>query len=469
MMLAPEGYDFSNNLHLFSIKGLHFAVDVNSGAVSLLDDVCFRLLSELVSSGGDMEQARKKCLGFAGPEEIEEARVEIEEARNNGCLFTGGEIPRLPFDDMPVKALCLNVAHKCNLRCRYCFAAQGSFGGQEMLMSFEVACRAVDFLLANCGGVRNLEIDFFGGEPLLNPDVIRGTVRYGKEQAARSGKTINFTLTTNAFLLTREIVDFLVAEEISLIMSLDGRPEVNDANRISAGGKGSYHSVLPRIQAAVAQKPPSYYVRGTFTKENLDFSRDLEHLIECGFDNISLEPAVGGADRFAIGEPELPRVLEEYERLAEVLFDRYSRGREIDFFHFNIDFEGGPCLAKRVTGCGAGVEYLAVTPEGDIYPCHQFVGNPDFLMGSVYQGLTNPDVRQLFVENQLFYKEDCKKCWARYYCGGGCAANAYLENRDLKKPSRVSCAMQRKRIECAIWLDAKKRLRQDRVRHNVAR
>ncbi len=457
-MFLTEGYDFASNIHLFSMKGLNFVLDVNSGAVSLLDQVSFRFLSELVSTGGDVEEAEKRCSGFASSQELQEAKKEMEEARDSGYLFTAEEIPCLPLEDMPVKALCLNVAHKCNLHCRYCFAAQGSFGGEEMLMSPEVGRQAVDFLLAHSGEIKHLEIDFFGGEPLLNLGVIEDTVSYGKRRALESGKRINFTLTTNAVLLTRETVDFLNEENIAIILSLDGRPEINDANRITPAGKGSYHLVLPRIQMAVAQKPSSYYVRGTFTKDNLDFSQDLLHLIECGFDNISLEPAVGGANRFGITESELPRILEEYERLAEVILESYAKGRKINFFHFNIDFERGPCVAKRVTGCGAGVEYLAVTPQGEIYPCHQFVGNQDFVMGTVHEGLSNSSLRRLFAENQLFYKDECRKCWARYYCGGGCAANAYFENQDLKKPSSVTCAMQRKRVECAIWLEAQKSL-----------
>ncbi|NSW82117.1 MAG: thioether cross-link-forming SCIFF peptide maturase [Syntrophothermus sp.] len=468
-MLAPEGYDYSNNIHLFSMKGLKFALDVNSGAVSVLDDIGFRFLSELVLADGNLEQARRRCLELACPQEIREAEAELQEARDRGYLFTAQEIPCFAFDEMPVKALCLNVAHKCNLRCRYCFAAQGSFGGEEMLMTSEVGQRAVDFLLANCGQVKNLEIDFFGGEPLLNLDVVRDTVRYGKKCADKLGKTINFTLTTNAVLLTEEIMDFLLAEHIALILSLDGRQEVNDACRVSSSGKGSYDLVLPRIQMAVAKNPHSYYVRGTFTKKNLDFGRDLEHLVECGFTNVSLEPAVGGAEGYAIGEADLPRVLQEYEQLAGILWDYYLRGKEVNFFHFNIDFERGPCLAKRVTGCGAGVEYLAVTPKGEIYPCHQFVGNQDYLMGDIYKGLRNTEVRGLFAENQLFFKEDCRTCWARHYCGGGCAANAYFENGDLKKTSQVSCAMQRKRIECAIWLETQKRLLAEETNHNIPR
>jgi len=256
-------------------------------------------------------------------------------------------------------------------------------------------------------------------------------------------------------------MDFLVAENVAVILSLDGRKEVNDACRVTANGVGSYDVVLPRIQRMVAKNPVSYYVRGTFTKKNLDFARDVEHLIRCGFTNISLEPAVGKAKDYAIGEEDLPRVLEEYERLTAVLWDHFREGKEVNFFHFNIDFDRGPCLAKRLTGCGAGVEYLAVTPKGEIYPCHQFVGCEEYLMGDVYNGVTNTGVRSLFVSNQLFSKSECRKCWARYYCGGGCAANAYFENGSLGKPAQVSCAMQRKRIECAILLESLKRLRAD--------
>lgn len=455
-----KGYDVAANIHRFTMGDLNFLLDVNSGAVHVLDTVAREFVDVLLASDGDIGLAQEHCYRIYGQEQVDEAEREIRAAVEEQSLFTREELPLLDLEQAPVKALCLNVAHACNMKCRYCFAGQGDFGAEKGLMSEEVGRRALDFLLQESREVRNLEVDFFGGEPLLNYPVVQRLVAYGRRRAEETGKNIRFTLTTNAVALTPEIMDFIVREGISVILSLDGRPEVNDRYRLLRDGRGSYDIIVARIQAMVAKQPVSYYIRGTFCRENLDFTRDLEHLISCGFTNISLEPAVGDCRDLAIGEEELPRVLLEYDRLTEVLWSQYCQGRKVNFFHFNLDLNRGPCLAKRLTGCGAGIEYLAVTPGGDIYPCHQFVGVADFLMGNVKQGIVNRSIKQRFACSQLANKKECRSCWARFFCGGGCHAGAYYVNHDLRKPAAVSCTMHRKRVECAIYLETRKRLAQ---------
>lgn len=320
-------------------------------------------------------------------------------------------------------------------------------------MSLETAKLALDFLMQKSGDIRNLEVDFFGGEPLLVADMLKELVKYGRKLEQQWNKKINFTLTTNALLLDDDMIQFIVEERIGVILSLDGRPETNDRHRMLNNGSGSYNFIVPNIKKMVDSQPVSYYVRGTFSKKNLDFSQDFQHIVELGFDSLSLEPAVGADNGFSIQEEDLPRVLEEYEHLTELLHHYRQAGQEIHFFHYNLDLQKGPCLAKRVSGCGAGMEYLVVTPSGDIYPCHQFVGEKNFLMGHISTGQLNEDIRQSFAGNHLQNKKICCECWARYYCGGGCHANAYHSNGDISRPSQVSCAMHKKRIEGAIYLE----------------
>lgn len=353
---------------------------------------------------------------------------------------------------MVLKALCLNAAHMCNMNCRYCFAAQGDFGMQPGLMELEVAKRAVDFLIAHSAGRRHLEIDFFGGEPLLAADMLRQLVKYCRSLEATHGKEFAFTLTTNGLLLNKDIIDWVIDNNIGVILSLDGRPEVHDHYRPLKNGSGSYEAVLPKIKAMVEANPVSCYVRGTFTRQNLDFAEDCRHLFQLGFNSISLEPAVGPDNGFAIQKDDLPRVIEEYDRLVDILAEYEASGRKVHFYHFNLDMQKGPCLAKRLTGCGAGVEYLTVTPQGDLYPCHQLVGEEGFWMGNVSGGQPDPDIKQRFSQCQVHDKE-CAWCWARYYCGGGCLAQAYLQNGSLKQPHEVSCKMHRKRVEVSVILD----------------
>ncbi|MEN6461711.1 MAG: thioether cross-link-forming SCIFF peptide maturase [Syntrophomonas sp.] len=342
-------------------------------------------------------------------------------------------------------------------RPKYCFASQGVFGLKPSLMSLETGKQSLDFVIEKSGGIKNIEVDFFGGEPLLNIDVVKELVQYGRQREVETGKHFNFTLTTNALLLDDDSMDFIIDNGISVILSLDGRPEVNDFHRILNNGQGSYDLVLPNIKKMVARNPVSYYVRGTFSRKNLDFASDLEHLLELGFDCISLEPAVGTDNSHSIKKDDLPRVLEEYERLTDVLLDYHQQGKNVHFFHYNLDLQKGPCIAKRTSGCGAGNEYIVITPEGDIYPCHQFVGEDKFYMGNVMNGELNEEIKSLFQHNRLPDKE-CRDCWARYFCGGGCHANAYHNSGDISKPDTTSCTMHKKRIEGAIYLDLQKQL-----------
>lgn len=456
MVMDVSGYDFASNIHLFSVEGDHILVDVNSGAIHLLDGPAREFVTALIENQGDAAQASTRCRQLFGTEAATEVEDELKQAYDDQTLFTPVELPILNLEEMPVKALCLNVAHLCNMRCTYCFARQGDFGTEKGLMSEAVGRQALDFLISGSQDITNLEVDFFGGEPLLNWDVVCSLVAYGRKQGRKAGKNMRFTLTTNALLLDEEKMDYLVEEGISVILSLDGRREVNDRCRLLNNGQGSYDVVLPRIQQMVARNPVSYYVRGTFSRGNLDFTQDLEHLIACGFTNLSLEPAVGPYEEFAIGEEVIPRVLEEYDRLTRALWAHYQAGQEINYFHFNLDLARGPCLARRLTGCGAGGEYLAITPGGDIYPCHQFIGEEEFLMGNVETGITDPQVKQRLTRNYLSSKAECRKCWARFYCGGGCHANAYFSNGCLEIPARTACAMHRKRVECAIYLEIEK-------------
>lgn len=455
-MQGLREYDFSAGIHLYRYKDLNILLDVNSGAIHLLDELAYRLVESLAALQGDWEQAVNGLEAEFPAELLAEAAQEIENAWRSGSLFNEFAVPVIDLSDLCVKALCLNIAHACNMKCSYCFASQGDFGQVPALMSLEMAQRALDFLLERSGERRNLELDFFGGEPLLVFPVIKEVVAYARKREKETGKRFNFTLTTNCLLLGEEVQEFLVENEIAVIMSLDGRQEVHDRHRKLNNGQGSYELVVGKIKEMLAKKPFSYYVRGTFTRDNLDFSEDLRHMLELGFDSVSLEPAVGADKPLAIGYDDLPQVLDEYERLTDILLEYRESGRDINFFHYNLDLQKGPCLAKRITGCGAGIEYLVVTPEGDIYPCHQFVGESQFYMGNIMDSEIKSSVRSIFEDNQLINKE-CRHCWARYFCGGGCHAGAYLQG-DISKPHIVSCSMHKKRIEGAIYLDLLRQL-----------
>lgn len=410
------------------------------------------MLTSLIETHGNYRQAREKLAGGLTEPVLDEIWQEFLELQRQGALFTQLHADRIDTEHMVLKALCLNAAHLCNMACRYCFAAQGDFGMKPGLMGFDVARQAVDFLIRHSEGRKHLEIDFFGGEPLLAAGMLKQLVEYCRALEPLHNKEFTFTLTTNGLLLDKDIIDWVIANHIGIIMSLDGRPDVHDGYRPLKNGAGSYATVLPKIQAMVAAEPVSYYVRGTFTRQNLDFSLDCNHLLELGFSSLSLEPAVGPDNGYSVQKADLPRVKEEYEKLAELLMEYELVGKPAHFYHFNLDMQKGPCLAKRLTGCGAGVEYLTVTPEGDLYPCHQLVGESGFLMGNVADGELNFAIKEMFSGCQVHDKQ-CIRCWARYYCGGGCLAQAYLQNGDLHKPHEVSCEMHRTRVEASVILD----------------
>lgn len=458
-MFQLASYDFDSNIHFYEYNDLKIVLDVNSGAVHLLDEPAFKIMQNLVAFEGDFYRAAEALTSEYPPDELYDTVFELLALWEDGAIFTEKEEDLSPLlSTLTIKALCLNVAHLCNMKCSYCFAGQGEFNMPKGLMSIEVGQRAIDFLIAKSEGRRQLEVDFFGGEPLLNIGVVKQIVKYAQKRGQETGQQFNFTLTTNAVLLTDEIMDFIIAHDISLILSLDGRPEVNDRHRLMVNGRGSYDIILPNIKNAIARSPVSHYVRGTFTRDNRSFSRDVQHMADAGFKSLSMEPAVGEGDEFSIRREDLPWVLAEYEKLTELLLNYSRAGREVEFFHFNLNLQRGPCLAKRISGCGAGTEYLVITPEGDIYPCHRFVGEEKFYMGNLADDKIAAKIQELFKANHLENKPECVKCWARYFCGGGCHANNYYRNHDITKPDEISCAMQKKRIESAIYIDIHKSL-----------
>ena len=440
-------------------------MDVNSGSIHVVDDVVYDLIplvEPLVTEGvkdaaAVREAVRQEGLPYSA-EEIGEAVEEILELEASGALFAKDIYEDYVFDfkkrQTVVKALCLHIAHDCNLACKYCFAEEGEYHGRRALMSLEVGKKALDFLVANSGNRGTLEVDFFGGEPLMNWQVVKDLVAYGRSLEEPNNKKFRFTLTTNGVLLDDEVMEFANREMANIVLSIDGRKEINDRMRPFRGGQGSYDVIVPKFRkVAESRGQERYYVRGTFTRNNLDFSRDVLHLADLGFRQISVEPVVAGPeDDYAIREENLPALREEYDRLAAEMIKRKKEGEGFNFFHFMIDLEGGPCVAKRLSGCGSGTEYLAVTPWGDLYPCHQFVGNEDFLMGNVEEGVLRTDIRDEFKGCNVYAKEKCRKCFAKFYCSGGCAANAYNFHGNINEAYDVGCELERKRVECAIML-----------------
>lgn len=447
-------------VHSFQIDDTHMVLDVNSGAVHILDETASHVLRCLDGSGNVSDPTRLDALRTAYPcNTVDEALSELNGLKSSGLLFTDDpyrEMLPLWNKSTVVKALCLHIAHDCNLRCSYCFAGTGEYKGARALMPLEVGRKSIDFLIAGSGNRKNLEVDFFGGEPLMNFDVVKDIVAYARGMERETGKQFRFTLTTNAVLLNDEKMTWANENMHNIVLSIDGRPEVNDAMRKRVDGSGSYDRILPNIiKMAALREDKSYYVRGTFTRANLDFTEDVLHLAGLGFDQISVEPVVANKDSgLDIRKEDLDRCRMEYERLAKAYVAERKNGNRFNFFHFMIDLEGGPCVAKRLRGCGSGTEYMAVTPEGDLYPCHQFVGQPDFLLGNVSEGLNDSTVRDLFMDTTLYSKPDCDACWAKFYCSGGCAANAWQFNRDLKKPYAIGCELEKIRVECALWVKA---------------
>lgn len=445
-------------IHKFQQNGVNVVMDVNSGAIHVVDNVVYDILD--ICKENTFEELQKKCPQYS-KEELKEALEEITSLEEQEMLFTEDDyediLPMMEHRNPVVKALCLHVAHDCNLKCKYCFAEEGEYHGKRSLMSAEVGKAALDFIVKNSGSRHNLEVDFFGGEPLMNFEVVKELVHYGRSLEEKYNKKFRFTITTNGMLLDDDKLEFINEHMHNLVLSLDGRKEVHDNMRPRAGGQGSYDIIVPKFQkAANSRNQKDYYLRGTFTRNNLDFYNDIIHIADLGFKEISMEPVVASEDMpYALREEDLPQIYEEYEKLAKELYERRKRGEGFNFFHFNIDLSGGPCVMKRLAGCGSGTEYLAVSPEGDLYPCHQFVGLEDFKMGTVNTGVVNMEKRNEFLNCNVYSKEDCKNCWAKFYCSGGCAANSYQFGGSLNSTYKIGCELQRKRVECAIMIKAK--------------
>ncbi|MDR5658063.1 thioether cross-link-forming SCIFF peptide maturase [Serpentinicella sp. ANB-PHB4] len=445
-------------IHKFTSDNVNVVIDVNSGAVHVVDKIVHDLLDYYPKHS--QEEIIDKIGNLYSTKDIKEAINEIDTLTKEGLLFSKERYIE-HFDkhkgDPVIKALCLHIAHDCNIRCQYCFASQGDFEGQRSFMSSEIGKKAIDFLLENSGSRRNLEVDFFGGEPLMNFNVVKEIVDYGKAKEQQYNKNIRFTITTNGLLLDDENMDYINNQMHNVVLSLDGRKETNDKMRYTINGGGTYDHIVPKLQKMVKlRKGKNYYVRGTFTKHNKNFAQDVLHLADLGFQNISVEPVVAGPEHdYAIAKEDLQLINDQYDYLAKEMTKRNGSKSAFNFFHFNIDLNQGPCVIKRLLGCGAGAEYLAVTPEGDLYPCHQFVGNKKFLIGNIIDSSVDTTLYNYFQEANVYNKEKCDECWAKFYCSGGCHANAYNFNDDIYKPYDIGCEMEKKRIECAIMIKAK--------------
>lgn len=445
-------------VHQYKNNGYNILLDVNSGAVHVVDDIVYDMIP--MYENMNLDEINTKLGDKYKADDIKEAYDEITELKDAGSLFTEdiyeNYIDSFKNRQPVVKALCLHIAHDCNLACQYCFAEEGEYHGRRALMSFEVGKKALDFLVANSGSRRNLEVDFFGGEPLMNWEVVKQLVEYGRSIEEANNKKFRFTLTTNGVLLNDEILDFVNKEMGNIVLSTDGRKEVHDRMRPFRNGKGSYDLIMPKFKkVAESRNQTNYYVRGTFTHYNLDFSNDVLSLADQGFKQISVEPVVASPeDGYALRSEDMPQIFEEYDKLAVEMIKREKAGRGFNFFHFMIDLTGGPCVYKRLSGCGSGTEYLAVTPWGDLYPCHQFVGNEDFLLGNVDDGIVKKNICEEFKQCNVYSKPKCKDCFAKLFCSGGCAANSYNFHGNINDSYEVGCEMERKRVECAIMIKA---------------
>ncbi len=452
-------------IHQYKNNGYNIVLDVNSGMVHVVDDVAYDVI-ELFEKKSKEEIKAELLKKYSDVETIEEEvdsiYEEILQMKKDGQLFTDdiyeAYIGSFKQRETVVKALCLHIAHDCNLACKYCFAEEGEYHGRRALMSYEVGKKALDFLVANSGNRRNLEVDFFGGEPLMNFQVVKDLVAYGRSLEESYNKKFRFTLTTNGVLLNDDAMEFANQEMSNVVLSIDGRKEVHDHMRPFRKGAGSYDLIVPKFQKlAKSRNHKNYYVRGTFTHYNLDFADDVKHLVDLGFEQISVEPVVAlPEEEYAIREEDIPKIKEEYDRLAKYIVESKKKGKFFNFFHFMIDLSGGPCVVKRLSGCGSGTEYLAVTPWGDLYPCHQFVGEEEFLMGNVEEGIKATKIRQEFKSCNVYAKEKCKKCFAKFYCSGGCSANAYKFHGNINDAYDIGCELQRKRVECALMIEAAK-------------
>lgn len=452
-------------IHQYKNNGYNIVLDVNSGSVHVVDDMVYDVIAcieednlENIDKITMYQHLKEKFTDRT--EDLSEIVDEIYELKENGMLFSEDiyekSIEAFKNRETVVKALCLHIAHDCNLKCKYCFAEEGEYHGRRALMSYEVGKKALDFLVKNSGSRVNLEVDFFGGEPLMNFQVVKDLVAYGRSLEEPYHKKFRFTLTTNGVLLNDDIIAFANQEMSNVVLSVDGRKEVHDRMRPLAGGQGSYDLVIPKFKkVAESRNQTNYYVRGTFTHFNKDFAADVCHLADMGFEQISIEPVVAPeSEAYALVEADIPQILEEYDKLAVELIKRHKEGKGFQFFHFMIDLKGGPCVYKRLSGCGSGTEYLAVTPWGDLYPCHQFVGQEAFLMGNVDEGISRTDIREQFKACNVYSKEKCRNCFAKFYCSGGCAANSYHFHGNINDAYDLGCTLQRKRVECAIMIKA---------------
>lgn len=449
-------------IHQYKLNGYNIVLDTYSGAIHTVDDLAYDIISlykeksteEIITSMLEKYKADKTITR----EEILSCIEDIKELEKAGKLFSKDIYENRAFDfknrKTDIKALCLHVAHTCNLNCEYCFASQGKYHGERALMPFEVGKRALDFLIESSGSRHNLEVDFFGGEPLMNFEVVKKLVKYAREQEKLHNKNFRFTLTTNGLLIDDDVIAFVNKEMSNVVLSLDGRKEVHDSLRKTISGQGSYDIIIPKFKKLVeARGGKNYYIRGTFTHNNIDFLKDILHMADLGFTELSMEPVVCAPDEpYALTEEDLPILKEQYELLAKEMIKRDSENRGFTFYHYMLDLTHGPCIYKRISGCGSGTEYLAVTPWGDLYPCHQFVGDEKFKLGDIYNGIVNTKVRDEFKLCNAYARPECKDCWAKLYCSGGCAANSYHATGNILGTYKYGCELLKKRIECAIMI-----------------
>ena len=449
-------------VHQYKLNGYNIVLDTASGSVHTVDEVAYDII-EMYKTHTPEQIVKTILERYSHLDDVNEAEVyecldDIAALEAAGKLFSVDEYESLACNyknnSKVIKALCLHVAHTCNLNCSYCFASQGKYQGDRALMSFEVGKRAFDFLIENSGTRRNLEVDFFGGEPLMNWDVVKQLVAYARSIEKEHNKNFRFTLTTNGMLIDDEVIDFLNKEMSNVVLSLDGRKEVNDHFRRDYAGNGSYDKIVPKFQKLVgAREGKNYYVRGTFTHNNVDFTNDLFHMADLGFTELSMEPVVCPPDDpYALTEEDMPKIFEQYEILAKEMLKRKKEGRPFTFYHYMLDLKNGPCIYKRITGCGSGTEYMAVTPWGELFPCHQFVGDSKYSLGNIYDGITNTEIQDGFRSCNAYAREECKDCWARLYCSGGCAANSYHATGSITGVYKYGCELFKKRIECAVMM-----------------
>lgn len=456
-------------IHQYQLNGYNIVLDTYSGSVHVVDDLAYKII-ELYEQTPP-EEIRKLMLeeykqdADITEEDIRDTIAAVKELKDSGQLFTSDPYENLSMDlrnrKTYVKALCLNVAHTCNLSCDYCFASQGKYNGNRAIMSYEVGQKAIDFLLENSGHHRNLDIDFFGGEPLMAWKVVKQIVAYARSKEKEYKKKFRFTFTTNGMLLNDEVTEFLNQEMYNVVLSLDGRKEVHDRLRTTVNGKGSYDHIVPKFQEFVQKRgDQEYYVRGTYTGNNVDFTNDIFHIADLGFDKISMEPVIcDPREPYALTEKDLPEIYNQYEILAKEMIKRDEQGEGFTFYHYMLDLSEGPCIQKRITGCGSGTEYLAVTPWGELFPCHQFVGDEEYSMGNLWDGITRTDLQCQFKESNCYSKLECKDCWAKLYCSGGCPANALHSTGSINGTYDFSCDVFRKRVECSMMVKVAESMR----------